>query len=110
MKQQTQWSKAELKTYILLLCAKADMVETKEEMEFIKSRTSPQLYDKLYTEFCKEDEGASLEKIQEALSKHEYSERELTQLKHEIQGVFSSDNRINMAERNLSRILDNILY
>ncbi|MBK5213311.1 MAG: hypothetical protein JJE55_06600 [Flavobacteriaceae bacterium] len=108
--EQTQWSKEELKTYILLLCAKADQVEAEEELNLIKTKTPAAIFEKMYKEFCNDDEDESLEKIQYALEMHEYSNKELASLKKEIQQVFSSDNKINMKERNLGWVLDNILY
>lgn len=108
--EQTQWTKAELKTYILLLCAKADQVEDEEELNFIKSKTSTATFEKMYKEFCKDDEDKSLEKIQDAIAYLDYSNQELAALKMEIQQVFSTDSKVVMKERNMGWILDNILY
>ncbi len=107
---ETQWSKEELKTYILLLCAKADKVEAKEEVELIKTKTSTETFNKIYREFCKDDENESLEKIQDVLERHQYSELELCELKNEIQQLFAADSKIPMSESNLVRILENIIY
>ena len=104
--EQTQLSKKELKAYILMLCAKADQVEAEEELTLIKSKTSAETFDKMY----KEDEDESLEKIQDAIAYLDYSNQELATLKMEIQQVFSTDSNVNMKERNLGWILDNILY
>ncbi len=108
--EQTQLSKKELKAYILMLCAKADQVEAEEELTLIKSKTSAETFDKMYKEFCKDDEDESLEKIQDAIAYLDYSNQELATLKMEIQQVFSTDSNVNMKERNLGWILDNILY
>ena len=106
----TQWSKEELKTYILLLCAKADKIEAEEEIKIIKRKTSDTVFNKMYREFKDDDEDESLEKIQQALEAHEYSTMELSALRSEIHQVFSSDSKVNMKERNLGWVLDNILY
>ncbi|PVW16501.1 hypothetical protein [Marixanthomonas spongiae] len=108
--EQNHWTKEELKTYILLLCAKADHVEAEEELNLIKSKTSAETFDKMYQEFCKDDEDKSLEKIQDAIAYLDYSNQELAKLKMDIQQVFSTDNTIVMKERNMGWILDNILY
>lgn len=107
---ETQWSKAELKTYILLLCAKADKLETEEEIALIKQKTSEEMFKKMYREFQNDDEDDSLEKIQDALERHQYSELELCELKNEIQQIFAADRKVPMAESNLGRILENIIY
>ena len=108
--KQTPWSKEELKTYILILCAKADKIEQEEEIGLIKTKTTNEIFDKMYREFQNDDEDESLEKIQDALEKHEYSELEVCQLKNEIQQIFASDRKIPMAESNLGKILENIIY
>ena len=46
------WNKEELKTYILLLCAKADAVESKDEIELIKSMSTAETFQNTYAEFC----------------------------------------------------------
>jgi hypothetical protein len=106
----TQWSKAELKTYILMLCAKADKLETEEEIALIKTKTSEEMFDKMYREFQNDDEDKSLEKIQDTLERQQYSEIELCKLKNEIQQLFAVDRKISMSESNLGRILENIIY
>lgn len=107
---ETQWSKEELKTYILLLSAKADKVETEEEIQLIKAKTSDKIFNKMYLEVQNDVEDESLEKIQDVLEKHHYSELELCELKNEIQQIFAADRKIPMAESNLGRILENIIY
>lgn len=104
------WSKEELKIYILLLCAKADQIENQEELKLIKLKTSAEIFDKMYRESQNDDEDESLEKIQEALEWHQYSELELCHLKNEIQQVFAADRKIARPESNLGRILENIIY
>ena len=100
------WTKEELKVYILMLCAKADQVEDKEELNLIKSKTDTATFSKIYDEFCQDNEDRSLVKIQDAIAQHEYSNKELAALKKEIQQVFSSDKTINIKERNLGWILE----
>jgi len=107
---ETHWSKEELKIYILLLCAKADKIESEEERQLIKVKTSDEIFDKINREFQNDDEDESLEKIQDVLEIHHYSELELCELKNEIQQIFAADRKIPMAESNLGRILENIIY
>ncbi|TVZ28437.1 hypothetical protein JM83_3567 [Gillisia sp. Hel_I_86] len=104
------WSKEELKIYILLMCAKADSIESIEEIDLIKSKIDTGSFERIYKEFCCDDEDHCLEKIQFAIAKHEYSNRELESIKKEIHEVFLSDKNFNMKERNLDRLLDSMLY
>lgn len=106
----TQWSKEELKIYILLLCAKADNVEDKAELDFIKTQTDPDTFEQMHELFEADEEEESLTKIQEAVAKHEYSNKELADLKSQIKVVFASDDKFHLKEHSMGLILDNILY
>lgn len=108
--EQPNWTKSELQTYILLLCANADSTETTEEIELIKSKTGKETFEKMYKEFSGDTEEESLEKIQDSLAVHEYSHKELMALRKEMFEVFFSDKKFSMMENTLDKILDNILY
>lgn len=107
---ETKWTKEELKTYILLLCAKADSIETEEELNLIKSKIPAEMFDRIYPEFCNDCEDGCLEKIQDVLENHEYSDKELAQIKKDIMEVFLSDKKFPMSEIKMGLMLDNILY
>lgn len=106
----TKWTKTELKIYILMLCAKIDQNESVEEIALIKSKTTDETYNKLYNEFCCDEEDGCFEKIEDAINHHEYSPKELYWLKQEILEVFHSDEKFVMKERYLEKVFDNILY
>lgn len=107
---KTNWTKKELQIYILLLCANADAVQTEEEIRLIKSKVDNEIFTKIYSEFLKDSEDESLEKIQENVALHHYSHRELLKIRTEMQEVFFADRNYQMMERNLERILRNMLY
>ncbi len=104
------WTKKELKIYILILCANADSSECKEEIDLIKSKTDAETYEKMHKQFSSATEEESLEKIDDVIQTHEYSEMELAQFRKEIYEVFLTDQKLDRKETNLDRILDNILY
>jgi hypothetical protein len=108
--QPNQWTKSELKTYILLFCANIDDDETKEELDFIKSRTTPGDFNKMYKELLTHSEQTSIDKIDENIQFHEFTDMELIEFRTEIRQIFNSDNSIHRKEGTLDRILDNILY
>lgn len=107
---KNHWSKQELKIYILMFCAKVDQVETEEEIELIKSKTDPETFDRLYNEFCGDDEDTCFEKIEDAIGKYPFSPKEIAEIKKEVMEVFNSDKKFEMKERYLDKVLDNILY
>ena len=45
------WTKEELKIYILIYCANADFSESKLETEYIKSKIQTSNFDKIHAEF-----------------------------------------------------------
>ena len=101
------WSKNELKVYLLLLCAQADSELTQIEIDMIKQKTDSATFASLYKEFIKDDEDTSFEKIEASIGVLEYSQMELSDLKKEL---FRSDKKFTAAEQYLNKILDNILY
>lgn len=108
--QTSHWTKTELEIYILLLCANADSVVTKEEIDAIKSKFEPEKFENIYSEFSSDTEEEGLRKIEGNICLHEYSYKELSEIKSEMKNIFLSDNKFNMMERNLERILNRILY
>lgn len=108
--QKNTWSKIELQVYILLLCANADGDESEKELEMIKSKTDQETFDKIYQEFSNDTEEERLDKIDTAIHLHEYSIREISDFKREMYEIFFSDCNFGLMERNLDRILDNIIY
>lgn len=107
---RTTWSKDELQIYILLLCANADGKESREEMELIKAKIDSNVFDRIYREFSGDADEVRFEKIQDCVALHDYSHRELLHLKKEMRKIFMSDKNIVMMERNLARVLGNMLY
>lgn len=104
------WSKKELQIYILLLCANADSEETEEELQLIKSKTDSETFERIYKEFSKDSEEDRFDKIEASVQKHDYSNMELSEFRKEMYEIFLVDKKYLLMERNLDRILDNILY
>lgn len=106
----TNWTKEEIKIYILLLCARADNVESEEELNLIKSKTNTDTYNKIYNEFCDDEEDVCFEKLEDGIRQHHFSTMELSELRTEIRQVFLADHKFTMMERRLDMVFDNIIY
>ncbi|MGB5436018.1 MAG: hypothetical protein WBM98_09010, partial [Maribacter sp.] len=65
---------------------------------------------KMYNEFSGDSEDESLEKIQQNVHLHYFSNMELMELRKEVNAIFFTDKKFTIMERNLDRILDNIIY
>ena len=111
MKAEKQyWTKTEIEIYILLLCANADANISREELELIKQKGDSETFQKVYAEFLGDTEEQSLLKIQENLVYHEYSHKELVELRREMFEVFFADKKFSQMEQTLDKILSNIIY
>jgi hypothetical protein len=108
--QSNHWTKEELKTYVLLLCADADTIKSENEINLIKSKTDSETFEKMSQEFANDSDEESLEKIDVAIQWLEYTEMELAEFRKEIHQLFLTDKNLDRREKNLDRILDNILY
>jgi hypothetical protein len=108
--QKNIWSKVELQVYILLLCANADGHESDEELKMIKSKTDEETFQKIYQEFSGDTDDERLDKIDAAIHLHRYSIIEIAAFRREMYEIFFSDCNFTMMEKNLDRILDNIIY
>ncbi len=108
--EKTNWNKKELHTYILLLCANADHKEGVEELNLIKNKTDATTFSKIYDEFSLDSEEVRLEKINRTVQRFRYSHMELIALRKEMDAIYFADQKYDMLERNLDRILDNIIY
>ena len=104
------WSKEELQVYILLLCANADGHESKEELKMIKSKTDHETFEKIYQEFSVDTDEERFEKIDITIQLHRYSIMEIAAFRREMYEIFFSDCNFTLMEKNLDRILDNIIY
>lgn len=54
----------------------------------MKSKTNTVTFNKIYTEFSKDNEDESLEKIDYNINNHEYSQLELSEFQKEIHTIF----------------------
>ncbi len=107
---KVQWTKKELQIYILLTCANADAIISEEEINLIKSKVDKESFDRIYSEFSEDNEERNFEKIQDNIALFHYSHREIEWLRKEMQEVFFTDKKFGMLERNMERILKNMLY
>lgn len=105
-----RWTKEELTIYILLTCAGADNQETEEEINMIKEKTDQETFNTIYGEFVNDDEDERLDKIDENIQHHEFAPLELGKLRREMYEIYFSDCEFSRMEKNLDRILDNIIY
>ncbi|MCB0464840.1 MAG: hypothetical protein KDC78_04060 [Aequorivita sp.] len=106
---KTSWSRPELKAYILLYCANADFVETKEEKDFIKEKVGEEKYRHIHKEFDKDNDYQRIQKIQANVDRFNYSKNEIDRLFGDIKKMFLADGEIDILEENIYRGLKHLL-
>ena len=106
---KTDWSREELKAYILLYCANANFIETKEEKEFIKSKVGEEKYKKVHKEFDRDNDYQRIQKIQHTVERFNYSKHEIDRLFENIKKMFLTDGTIDILEENIYRGLQHLL-
>ena len=106
---ETNWTKEELQVYLLIYCANADFVETKEEIDFIKSNYNIDSYEKIHSEFKADNDYTRIQKIRFTLEKYCYSKEECEKLMEEMKSLFLSDGKYDTLEKNLMIGLKHII-
>lgn len=106
---KTNWTREELKAYILLYCAYANFVETKAEKEFIKSKVGEEKYRQVHKEFDQDNDYQRIQKIQHTVTRYDYSKSEINRLFENIKKMFLADGSIDILEENIYRGLQHLL-
>lgn len=108
-KNNSNWTKEDLKTYLLIYCANADFSESKIEIDFIKSKIQTTNFNKIHREFEQDNDHQSLQKIQTSIKELNYTEAEIDNLINEVKALFLSDGKFDILEKNIFRGLNHIL-
>lgn len=103
----TNWTKDDLRTYLLIYCANADFTESKKELEFIKSKINGSDFARLHSEFDKDNDYQSIEKIQSAYKALDYDNADT--LMQEVREFFYADGEFDTLEQNLLLGLKRVL-
>lgn len=106
---ETSWSHEELKTYILLYCAYANFVETKDEKAFIIDKVGEEMHAKMFKEFDMDNDYQRIQKIQNTVERANYSKEEMEGLFKNIKNMFLADGEIDILEENIFRGLTHLL-
>lgn len=107
---ETNWTKVEFKTYLLLYFANADFVETEDEKELITSRVDEKVLKKIHKEFDNDSDYARIQKIANSATKFGYTNKNAEKLLNKIKTLFfSEDHDFGILEENMFRGLKHIL-
>lgn len=104
---KTNWTKDDLRMYLLIYCANADFSESAEEDDFIKSKILHSDFSKMHAEFEADNDYQSIQKIQSAYEDLNYDSPD--SLMDEMREFFKSDGEFDILERNLLMGLRHVL-
>ena len=107
---ETNWSRVEFKTYLLLYCANADYVETEEEKLLITSRVSSELLKKIHKIFDKDNDYQRIQKISHTAKSFGYTHKEVDVLLEKMKELFFPEgDDMGSLEENMFRGLKHLL-
>ena len=99
------WTKEEFRAYLFIYCAHADFVETKEEVDMIKSTISEKIFWEIHNEFNQDNDYQQIQKITLNFKKFYSTQEQLDGLFDEIKALMLSDGEYDILEQNLFRAL-----
>ena len=92
------WTKDDLKVYIMLYCANADSILDDEEIEFIKEKTNNPKYKALRKEFDKDNDYQGTQKMEAAIKRLGYNETQIVDLINDLKELFWADGKFDSIE------------
>ena len=103
------WTRDEFLAYLLLYAANSNFEEANLERNVIISKVDMQTFQKIHDEFDADNDYQSLQKIQDAIERLNYSSEDIDELLSEIQVLFYSDGDFDLLERNMFTFLKRLL-
>lgn len=103
------WTKKEFQAYVLLYAAHCNYFESKEEEQYILTRIDKKTYYKIHNEVVVDSDENNLNKIQQYLSEHKFSQTEKDMLIKDIKNVFFADGSVDVVEKKVFNILKKII-
>lgn len=97
----SNWSKDEFYTYLLIYCMNADFKESVSELEMIITKVGYELFHKMDVEFERDSDYESIQKIKNSLTELNLDKAEIDELFEDIKKLFLSDGKFETLERNL---------
>lgn len=103
------WNKDDLRVYIFLYCANADLVLKEGEQAYINEKIDSAKYKDILEEFDTDNDYQSIKKIEESIGHLGYTKDQLDSLLLEIKELFWADGEYDNIERAIMRRLKHIL-
>lgn len=108
--EQADWTREELKAYLLLYAANANYFETDDEKDIILTMVNPETYKRIHRELDKDNDFQSIQKIQYHLKKYDYNIEGVDRLLADIQRVFNANGEHNEMNELINIALKRLLH
>ena len=109
MNEDLNWTKEEFKAFLLLYAAQTNFIETQEEVEFIESRFSSEIINKIRKETNKLNDYQKSEIIVNQIKSNEYVQSDLDEILVEIKELYKSDGVFDSLEESMFSMLEKLL-
>ena len=109
MNEDLNWTKEEFKAFLLLYAAQTNFIETQEEVEFIESRFSSEIINKIRKEMNKLNDYQKSELIINQIKTKEYLQSDLDNMLIEIKELYKSDGVFDSLEQSIFSMLEKLL-
>lgn len=109
MSEYLNWTKEEFKAFLLLYAAQTNFTETQEEIEFIESRFSSQVINKIRKETSKLNDYEKSKIITNQINSNKYVQSDLDQILVDIKELYKSDGKFDSLEQSIFSILNRLL-
>ena len=109
MTEHIKWSKEEFKAFLLLYAAQTNFIETQEEIEFIESRFSNDVINKIRKETKKLNDYQKSAIIINHIQSNKYVQSDLDNILLEIKELYKSDGVFDSLEQAIFSMLKKLL-
>ena len=109
MTEHLNWTKEEFKAFLLLYAAQTNFFETQEEIEFIESRFSNEIIDRIRKETDKLNDYEKSKIIINQIKSNEYTQSDLDEILAEIKELYKSDGVFDSLEQSMLAMLEKLL-
>ena len=103
------WTKEEFKLYLLIYAAQANLFESEEEIDFIKSKFNREKINKINKEVKNLNDYHRCQIIIDYIKQNDYSQEELDAILLQIKKIFDSDGSFDMIEQQSFYMLEKLL-
>ena len=102
------WSYNEFKAYLLIYATEANQIITEEEKDFIEAQFDTLIINAIQKEIKEDDDYQRIQKIMAYIDQNNLSKADLEELLKEINTVYQSDGKYDMAKQGVFQFLEKL--